>query len=63
MNSKTKRTYVVSWSVSKHYYVEIEAEDEQEARQEALDSDPHHDWIEVHEIDVDEVQGSEVSNG
>ena len=61
MSNKNKRNYVVSWSVTKCYRIEVEAEDEQEARQEALDADPYHDWIEVHDIDVDEVQGSEVS--
>ena len=57
----SKKSYMVSWSVTKYYYVEVEAEDEQEARQEALDADPHHDWVEVHDIEVDEVQGSEVA--
>ena len=57
----SKKSYMVSWSVTKYYYVEVEAEDEQEARQEALDADPHHDWVEIHDIEVDEVQGSEVA--
>ena len=65
----SKNTYVVSWSVTKYYYVSVKAEDEEEARQEAFDSDPHHDSVEVHDIDVGlvwcpkskhEVQGSEV---
>ena len=57
----SKKSYMVSWSVTKYYYVEVVAENEEEAEQEALDSDPHHDWVEVHNIDVDEVQGSEVA--
>jgi phosphoribosylformylglycinamidine (FGAM) synthase PurS component len=56
----SKKSYIVSWSVTKYYYIEVEAEDEQEARQEALDADPHHDLMEVNDIEVDEVQGSEV---
>ena len=61
MANPTKKSYMVSWSETKYFYVEVEATDEEEAKLFTSDSDPHHYEEETHDIEVDEVQGSEVA--
>tara|TARA_R100001082_G_C4310604_1_gene136558 strand:+ start:86 stop:274 length:189 start_codon:yes stop_codon:yes gene_type:complete len=61
MANPTKKLYMVSWSETKDFYIEVEATDEEEAKLFAFHSNPHHYEEETHDIEVDEVQGSEVS--
>lgn len=57
----SNKSYIVNWCVTKYYFTEVVAKDEEEAREEAFNQDPHHYEKETHDIEVDEVEGSEVA--